>query len=91
MSRGKRNKKRNKLIDMQVVILIVASILLGVLIYTKAGYIGGKLNLILGGVAGWIKYVIPVGTFAMAIVVACDEDKEAFSKKYYNMRFYYYV
>jgi len=81
MPRGKRSKKRNKMIDMQVVVLIVASILLGVLIYTKAGYIGETLSPILGGIMGWIKYVIPVGTFAMAIVIACDEDKEAFSKK----------
>ncbi len=81
MPRGRKNKKRNKLIDMQVVILMIASILLGILIYTKAGYIGETLSPILGGIMGWIKYVIPVGTFAMAIVVACDEDKEAFSKK----------
>jgi len=84
MPRGRRSKKRNKLIDMQVVILIVASILLGVLIYTKAGYVGETLSLILGGIMGWMKYVIPVGTFAMAIVIACDEDKEAFSKKLFQ-------
>ena len=84
MPRGKKSKKRNKLIDMQVVMLIVSSILLGVLIYTKAGYIGETLSPILGGIMGWIKYVIPVGTFAMAIVVACDEDKDIFSKKIFQ-------
>ena len=85
MPRGKRSKKKNKsLIDAQVVILILASILLGVLIYTKAGYIGETLSPILGGIMGWIKYIIPVGTFAMAIVIACDEDKTDFAKKIFQ-------
>ena len=30
---------------------------------------------------GWIKYIIPVGTFAIAIFLACDEDKDNFMKK----------
>ena len=30
---------------------------------------------------GWIKYIIPIGTFAIAIFLACDEDKENFMKK----------
>ena len=66
---------------MQVVALIIASILLGVLIYTKAGYIGETLSPVLGGIMGWIKYIIPAGTFAVAIFLACDEDKESFMKK----------
>ena len=82
MPRGRRSKKKNRsILDMQVVTLIVASILLAILIYTKAGYIGETLSPILGGIMGWIKYIIPVGTFAIAIFLACDEDKENFMKK----------
>ena len=82
MSRGKRSKKKNRtMLDLQVVTLIIASILLTILIYTKAGYIGQTLSPILGGIMGWIKYIIPVGTFAIAIFLACDEDKENFMKK----------
>lgn len=82
MSRGKRNKKKNRtMLDLQVVTLIIASILLTILIYTKAGYIGQTLSPILGGIMGWIKYIIPVGTFAIAIFLACDEDKDNFMKK----------
>ena len=82
MPRGRRNKKKNRsAVDLQVVILIVSSILLAVLIYTKSGYIGETLSPILGGIMGWIKYIIPVGTFAIAIFLACDEDKENFTKK----------
>lgn len=82
MSRGKRSKKKNRtMLDLQVVTLIVLSILLAILIYTKAGYIGETLSPILGGIMGWIKYIIPVGTFAIAIFLACDEDKDNFMKK----------
>ena len=82
MPRGRRSKKKNRsIIDLQVVTLIIASILLGVLIYTKSGYIGEHLSPILGGIMGWIKYIIPIGTFAIAIFLASDEDKESFTKK----------
>lgn len=82
MSRGKRSKKKNRtMLDLQVVTLIIVSILLTILIYTKAGYIGQTLSPILGGIMGWIKYIIPVGTFAIAIFLACDEDKDNFMKK----------
>ena len=82
MPRGRRSKKKSRsIVDLQVVTLIVVSILLAVLIYTKAGFIGETLSPILGGIMGWIKYIIPVGTFAIAIFLACDEDKENFVKK----------
>ncbi len=82
MPRGRRSKKKNKsTLDLQVVVLIIASILLGILIYMKSGYIGENLSPILGGIMGWIKYIIPLGTFAIAIVLACDEDKEKFTRK----------
>ena len=81
MPRGRRSKKKSNKLDLQVVVLIIASILLGVLIYTKAGYVGGTLSPVLGGIMGWIKYVVPVGTFAIAIFLACDEEKEKFTKK----------
>ena len=82
MSRGRRSKKKNrKTLDLQVVSLTIISILLAILIYTKAGYIGETLSPVLGGIMGWIKYIIPVGTFAIAVFLACDEDKENFMKK----------
>ncbi len=82
MPRGKRSKKKNRsVLDIEVVTLIVASILLAILIYGKAGYIGEILSPVLGGVMGWIKYIIPIGTFAVAIFLALDEDKESFMKK----------
>lgn len=49
--RKRRYQKRKKVtskMDMVVIVLIVVSILLAVLIYTKSGMIGTKLNEILG-------------------------------------------
>jgi len=61
-------------------ILIILSILLAVLIYGKSGIIGIKLNEILGGMIGIIKYILPIGIFAVSIKVAC-EDKEYLTSK----------
>ena len=76
--KGKRTKKKsNKLdINVAVVVLFLISILLAVLIYTKSsGYIGDHLRPILGGIMGVIKYIIPIGTFLIAIYMT-TEDKE---------------
>lgn len=87
MAKRKTNKKRRKTtkktvsnIDLAVVALIVISVLLGVLIYAKSGVIGVKLNEILGGMMGIIKYVLPIGIFAMAIKMAIDDDEYLSSK-----------
>ena len=79
--KGKKNtKKTASNIDLAVVALIVISILLGVLIYAKSGVIGVKLNEILGGMMGIIKYVLPIGIFAMAIKMAINDDEYLSSK-----------
>ena len=82
MPRGKRTKAKQKSsVDIEVVILIVLSIILAILIFSNSGYIGEKLSPFLGGLIGWIKYVLPFGTFAIAIYVAYDNDKEFITKK----------
>ena len=76
--RGKRSKKSEKKgldINVAVVFMILISILLAILIYTKSGYIGEHLSPILGGIMGSIKYIIPIGTFLIAIYMT-SEDKE---------------
>ena len=82
MSRGRRSKKKtqNNKLNLEVAILLIASVLLAILIYTRSGYIGENLSPILGGIMGWIKYIIPVGTFIVAIFIAKEEDKEEFLK-----------
>ncbi|MDO5151666.1 MAG: DNA translocase FtsK, partial [Oscillospiraceae bacterium] len=79
---AKRRKKKNQVMnkDITVVILIVISILLAVLIYGSAGTIGKTINPILGGLVGYIKYLLPIATFVVAIYIACDDKKYIISK-----------
>jgi len=70
-SKNKRNINNRK--NIYVVVLMVLSVLLAVLIYGETGYLGEKLSPILGGIIGWIKYIIPIGVFAIAISMAVDK------------------
>ena len=74
--RYKKRKTRASKLDVAVVSLIILSILLAVLIYTKSGMIGVKLNEILGGMLGIIQYILPIGIFAIAIKLACDGSED---------------
>ena len=83
MAKKRRYKKRRKTVskvDLAVVVLIVLSILLAVLIYTKSGVVGAKLNEILGGMIGITQYVLPIGIFAVAIKLACEGSETLTSK-----------
>ena len=79
-STAKATKKRASNIDLTIVALIILSILLCVLIYGKSGVVGIKLNEILGGMMGIIKYVLPIGIFAVAIKIACADNEYISSK-----------
>ena len=78
--RAQATRKQASKIDLAIVILMVLAILLGVLIYTKSGVIGIKLSEILGGLMGIIRYVLPIGIFAIAIKIAC-EDRDVLKSK----------
>ncbi len=83
MARKRRYQKRKKTvskIDLAVIILIILSILLAVLIYTKSGIVGAKLNEVLGGIMGVMQYVLPIGIFAISIKLAC-EGRETLTSK----------
>ena len=74
--RYQKRKQQTSKMDMAVVILIVVSILLAVLIYTKSGMIGTKLNEILGGIFGIVQYILPIGVFVLAIKIASNGNEE---------------
>ena len=78
--RYKKSKKKASKLDLAVVIIIMLSILLGVLIYTKSGIIGIKLHEILGGIFGIMQYVLPIGGFAIGIKLATD-DRDMMTSK----------
>ena len=69
-------KKQASRLDLAIVVLFILSILSAVLIYTKSGVVGVKLTEILGGLMGIIRYVLPIGIFAVAIKMACEDRDE---------------
>ena len=74
--RYKKKKSTASKADVTVVVLIIISILLAVLIYTKSGVVGAKLNEILGGMFGVVQYVLPIGIFVIAIKLASEGTEE---------------
>ena len=79
--RGRRTKKSKKIdINVAVVFLFLISILLAILIYAQSGYIGEHLSPMLGGIMGSIKYIIPIGTFFIAIYMTLEDKDYLISK-----------
>ena len=78
---AKRNTKNQATrLDLAIVVLFVLSILSAVLIYGKSGVIGIKLTEILGGLIGIIRYILPIGIFAVAIKIVCEDREELWYK-----------
>ena len=84
--KGSKNKKKSTKkasginIDLAVISLFVISILLFILIYGEKGAIGEILSPALGGMIGFIKYIIPIGMIFVAICVAKDDRNYLTSK-----------
>ena len=79
----KRQTKKSSL-DFGVIITLIFSLLLLVLIYAESGYVGIMLSDFLGGMFGVIKYVVPIGSFAVAIKMACKDDDGYISSKIFQ-------
>ena len=83
MAKSKKKKQvQSKKInfDTAVVILFVVGILSAVFIYFKSGYIGETLSNFLGGIFGFVKYIIPIGIFALIINIIKEKRKNITSK-----------
>ena len=74
----RKNSKKSTSQDLNLNIIgtIIFSVLLAVLLYTNSGEIGQKLNEVLGGLMGVLRYVLPIGTFAIAIKMACKDEED---------------
>lgn len=66
---GKRKKKAKQDAYVQAIIIMILSILFAVLIYGKTGTFGRGLSSMLGGLMGWIKFIVPIGFFVVGIVL----------------------
>ena len=80
MAKRGRKKQPKVSVDVAVVAMILISVLLAVLIYTQSGFLGEHLSPALGGIMGFIKYIIPIGTFAIAIYLAYDKKDYLITK-----------
>ena len=79
-SSNRRNTRKKVNIDLAIITLIMLSILLFVLIYGEKGAIGEILSPMLGGIMGFIKYLVPIGIMAIAISMAREERNYVVSK-----------
>ena len=80
--KGQRSK--SNVPDLGVIITIIFSILLTVLIYAESGYIGIMLSDFFGGMFGILKYILPIGSFAVAIKMACKDDDQYISSRIFQ-------
>lgn len=78
---GRKKKKQKSNLDLQVAILFIASIVLAILIYGKPGYIGQNVMPQLENAIGWIQYFVPIAISAIAVHLACEEDKRTLGIK----------
>ena len=79
---GKRKKSsNNQELNLNIIGTIIFSILLAVLLYTNSGEVGQKLNEVLGGLMGILRYVLPIGTFTIAIKMACKDEDDYVTRK----------
>ena len=80
--RGRKAKKAST--NFGVIITIIFSFLLAGVIYTESGYVGIVLSDFFGGMLGMIKYVLPIGSFAVAIKMACKNDDEYITSRIFQ-------
>ena len=75
-----RNSKNNDM-NFMVIGTIIFSFLLAVLLYLNSGTVGQKLNEVFGGLIGILRYVLPIGSFAIAIKMAVQDEEDYVTKR----------
>ena len=81
MAKRRAKRSKNKVdINVAVVVLVLLAILLMILIYTKSGSVGATLSPMLGGIMGFIKYIIPIGMLFIAIYMTHNDKEYLVSK-----------
>ena len=69
----KKRTKKSQSLDLVAVGTTLLSIVIAFLVYTKSGYVGENLSDLLGGMIGWLKYILPIGTLIVTIKVASSK------------------
>ena len=71
----KKRTKKTQSIDLMALGTVIFSIIIAVLVYTKSGYVGENISDLLGGMIGWLKYILPVGTLIITIKVSSSKTE----------------
>ena len=74
----KKRAKKQESIDLKIIGTLIFSIVLAVLLYANSGNLGEKLNEVFGGMMGILRYVLPIGTFAIGITMAANERESRY-------------
>ena len=81
-NKQKNKSKKSQKVNLSIIGTIIFSIILAIVLYSNSGIVGQKLNEVFGGLIGILRYVLPIGSFAIAIKMACNEkENEYISKK----------
>ena len=75
------NTRNNKDVNFIVIGTIVFSFILAILLYLNSGIVGQKLNEVFGGLIGILRYVLPIGSFIIAIKMAVQDEEDYVTKK----------
>jgi len=67
VARSRKKKNSELKIDIQIIIILIFSILLSVFVFSESGIVGKTVSEILGGLISWVKYILPIGFFIIAI------------------------
>ncbi len=59
----------------QAIIIMIFSMVLTILIYGQTGTFGKALSEILGGLVGWIKYIVPIGALVVGVLLTKEQKK----------------
>jgi len=86
-----KRKKTSNNINVAIIVTIVISILLAVLICIESGNIGEALSSFLGGMIGWLKYILPFGMIVIAINLACKKKGYLSSKLTQYLIFIFFI
>ena len=80
-SKNKYKKKNKQSLNAAILGTIIFSVLLAVLLYANSGSIGIKLNEFLGGLIGILRFILPVGSFIIAIKIAYQDEENYITKQ----------
>jgi len=87
----KRKQQKSNNINVAIVVTIVISILLAVLVCLESGNLGQAISSFLGGMIGWLKFVLPFGMIVIAINLACKKKGYLSSKLTQYLVFIFFI